>query len=174
MASTPQPKSGREGEAQGDHAVLSLQEISDRLEIQDLLARYSHAIDRRDFAALDRVFTPDAHIDYSAMGGGKGDLPYIKAYLAAALKQFSGFQHLVATTELAIHGDTAHARTICHNPMIWHDGGKAHVFFCGLWYRDKMVRTPHGWRISERVEESSYFYNVPAHFTPIAVDLPAD
>ena len=153
--------------------MLSLQEISDRLEIQDLLARYSHAIDKRDFAALDRVFTPDAHIDYSAMGGGRGNLAYIKAYLAAALKQFSGFQHLVATTDLTLQGDTADARTICHNPMIWHDDGKDHVFFCGLWYRDKLVRTDAGWRISERVEESSYFYNVPPHFAPISVDLPA-
>jgi hypothetical protein len=32
--------------------MLSLQEISDRLEIQDLLARYSHAVDQRDWAAL--------------------------------------------------------------------------------------------------------------------------
>jgi len=153
--------------------VLSLQEISDRLEIQDLLARYSHAIDKRDFDALDRVFTPDALIDYTAMGGARGQLPYIKRWLAAALAQFSGFQHMVATTELTITGDTAASRTICHNPMIWQDGGTDHVFFCGLWYRDSLVRTPDGWRICERVEESSYFYNVPANFKPIPIDTPA-
>ena len=36
---------------------MSLQEISDRLEIQDLLAAYSHAIDGRDWDALDDIFT---------------------------------------------------------------------------------------------------------------------
>jgi hypothetical protein len=36
-----------------------------------------------------------------------------------------------------------------------------HVFFCGLWYRDRFVRTPAGWRIQERVEERSYIYNLP-------------
>ena len=38
-----------------NRAMLSLQEISDRFEIQ--------AIDQRRFDDLDRVFTPDAYID---------------------------------------------------------------------------------------------------------------
>jgi len=49
--------------------MLSLQEISDRLEIQDLFTAHSHAIDRRDWDALDRIFTPDAVIDYTAPTG---------------------------------------------------------------------------------------------------------
>ena len=43
--------------------MLSLAEISDRLEIQQLLVDYSTAIDTRRFDDLDRVFTPDAYID---------------------------------------------------------------------------------------------------------------
>ena len=146
--------------------MLALQEISDRLEIQDLLARYSHAIDRRDWAALDYIFTPDAAIDYTAMGGASGTLSEIKAYLESALAHFTGFQHLVGTTELAITGDTAIAKTICHNPMIMEIDGKEWVFFCGLWYHDKLVRTEHGWRIRQRTEEKSFFFNLPPSFTP--------
>jgi|ERR1700733_5114856 len=146
--------------------MLSLQEISDRLEIQDLLARYSHAIDRRDWNALDDIFTPDAHIDYSEMGGATGTLPEIKIYLARALERFSGFQHLVGTTELKLEGDTATAKTICHNPMILQVDGKDWPFFCGLWYHDKLVRTEAGWRIATRSEEKSYFFNVPPSFSP--------
>jgi hypothetical protein len=44
--------------------MLSLQEISDRLEIQQLLINYSTAIDQRRFDDLDRVFMPDAYIDF--------------------------------------------------------------------------------------------------------------
>ena len=146
--------------------MLSLQEISDRLEIQDLLARYSHAIDRRDWDALDDIFTHDAMIDYTAMGGARGTLPEIKTYLAAALAYFIGFQHLVATSALTITGDTAVARTICHNPMIIEVDGAEWPFFCGLWYNDTLVRTQNGWRIRERIEEKSYFYNVPPGFAP--------
>src|SRR5580692_5606052 len=43
----------------------SLQELSDRLEIQDLMVAYSYAIDHRQWEDLDDVFTADAIIDYS-------------------------------------------------------------------------------------------------------------
>ena len=66
----------------------SLQEISDRLEINDLLSRYTFAIDNKDFDALDAVFTPDATIDYTTSGGIKGRYPEVKAWLAKALSMF--------------------------------------------------------------------------------------
>ena len=142
--------------------MMTLQQVSDRLEIQDLLIDYSHAIDTRNWDALDDVFTADAFIDYTAMGGTKGNLEETKSFLRDALPRFASYQHLVATSKVAIDGDTAYGRTICHNPMV---AGKAqanpHVFFCGLWYLDRFVRTPAGWRIQERVEERSYIYNLP-------------
>jgi hypothetical protein len=145
----------------------SLEEISDRLEIQDLLVAYSYAIDTRDWDALDDVFTEDALIDYSAMGGSRGDLATTKDFLNAVMVNFAGFQHMVATSQVSIHGDVAEGRTICHNPMVIDRGnGETHVFFCGLWYRDRFVRTPAGWRIRERVEEKCYMHNVPAEFQP--------
>lgn len=142
--------------------MLSLQEISDRLEIQDLFARYSFAIDERDWDALDAIFTPDARIDYSETGGAAGSFAEIKAWLPKALERFPMFQHMVATTKLDIDGDTARSRTILFNPMTYRaENGEDQVFFIGLWYRDKLVRTPAGWRISERYEEMAYSHNVP-------------
>ena len=43
--------------------MLSLEEISDRLEIQQLLVAYSTAIDQKRFDDLDNGFTKDAYID---------------------------------------------------------------------------------------------------------------
>lgn len=43
--------------------MLSVAEISDRLEIQQLLIDYSTAIDNLRFDDLDDVFTPDAYIN---------------------------------------------------------------------------------------------------------------
>ena len=34
------------------------------------------------------------------------------------------------------------------------------VFFVGLWYADRLVRTADGWRFAERVEQLSYFHNL--------------
>ena len=97
---------------------MTLEEISDRMEIQELLVRYSHCVDTCDFDGLDNVFTPDAHIDYTAMGGAKGTLPEIKAFLSKAMPIFKSYQHMIGNTVLELDGDRATARTICHNPMM--------------------------------------------------------
>ena len=144
--------------------TLSLQEISDRLEIQDLLVSYSHAIDSRDWDALDEVFTADAVIDYTEMGGSRGSPAETKEFLRGAMPMFKAFQHMVATSKVTVEGDVAHGRTICHNPMVLDKDGKEHVMYCGLWYRDTFVRTPEGWRIKERHEERAYFHNAPPEF----------
>jgi ketosteroid isomerase-like protein len=140
--------------------VLSLQEMSDRMEIADLLARYSAAIDGRDWDALDTLFTDDAVIDYSEMGGIRGTLAEQKAFLVSVMPSFAGFQHLTATSTFDIDGDTARVRTICFNPMVVTD--ERQVLFCGLWYRDVMVRTPTGWRIRERHEDRGWSLDVRA------------
>jgi hypothetical protein len=146
--------------------VMTLQEISDRLEIQDLMVAYSHAVDTRDWDAFDDVFTPDATIDYTEMGGSRGTLTETKDFLRTVMPHFSSFQHMVATSKVTLNGDTAEGRTICYNPMVIDKGnGETHVFFCGLWYRDHFVRTDAGWRIKDRYEEKSYTHNQPADFT---------
>ncbi len=140
----------------------SLQEISDRLEIHDLLVRYSHAIDTRDWEGFEKVFTPDAIIDYTEMGGPRGDVASTRAFLEEAMPRFSSYQHLLTNMVVDIDGDEANARTACINPMVMDQPeGEPHVFFCGLWYRDRLVRTPDGWRIADRYEERSYIFNAP-------------
>lgn len=144
---------------------MSLQEISDRMEINNLLIDYCNAIDSGDFDALDGVFTPDALIDYSALGGPKGPFPEIKAYLSRVLPAFPARQHMIANSRIWLDGDTGRGRTMCHNPMEMPlVGGGTQVAFYGLWYLDRLVRTPSGWRIRERVEEKGYVFNVPADF----------
>lgn len=144
--------------------MLSLQEISDRMEIQQLMNAYSNAIDQRAWDRLDQVFTPDAYIDYRAMGGIDGRYPDVKAWLGPAMQGFPHYYHMVANTEITIEGDRARARTVCFNPMETPlPGGGSQVMFLGLWYVDELLRTPKGWRITKRVEESGFQHNVPAH-----------
>ena len=141
--------------------TMSLEEISDRLEIQDLFVRYTYAIDTQDWDALDQVFTPDAFIDYSAMGGSAGDLPSTKKFLSDAMPNFPSFQHMTSSSTITVNGDTADAKTICHNPMVLDTNDDPTLMLCGLWYVDKLVRTADGWRIKERVEQKSYMKILP-------------
>lgn len=138
--------------------MLSLEEISDRLEIQQLLIDYSTAIDQRRFDDLDRVFTlftPDAYIDYRVMGGIDGRYPAVKAWLAQVLPNFPVYAHMLGNLDVRISGDTASSRTICFNPMVL-PGDDKQVMFCGLWYDDEFVRTPEGWRMTRRVEAKCF------------------
>ncbi|VWC08095.1 nuclear transport factor 2 family protein [Burkholderia metallica] len=132
-----------------------LQTLSDHHDLRELIVAYS--------TALDGVFMPDAAIDYRAMGGIAGRYPAVKAWLRTVLPRFPHYQHLVGNLSIRLDGDRAHGRTSCFNPMevVLPDGG-TQVMFLGLWYVDRFVRTAHGWRIAERVEERAYSHNVPA------------
>jgi hypothetical protein len=146
--------------------TMSMQEISDRLEIQDLVTRYSYAIDTRNWEGLDDVFTPDAHIDYSVFGGSVGTLEETKKFLGDTMGMFSNLQHMVSGTTITFTGDAdmpdgADAKTQCHNPMTMGDDENPTLMVCGLWYVDKLVRTADGWRIKERVEEKVYMRMFP-------------
>jgi SnoaL-like domain len=135
--------------------MLSLEEISDRLEIQQLLIDYSTAIDKRQFDDLDRVFTPDAYIDYRAMGGVDGRFPEVKAWLAQVLPNFPAYAHMLGNFDVRIEGDTASSRTICFNPMVL-GGEQNQILYCGLWYEDEFIRTAEGWRMSSRIETKCF------------------
>jgi len=135
--------------------MLSLAEISDRLEIQQLLIDYSTAIDQRRFDDLDRVFTADAYIDYRAMGGIDGVYPDVKAWLQQVMPNFPVYAHMLGNLAVTIDGDVASSRTICFNPMVLGGEGKQ-VLFCGLWYDDEFVRTGDGWRMTRRVEAKCF------------------
>ncbi|WP_067563492.1 nuclear transport factor 2 family protein [Nocardia acidivorans] len=142
--------------------MLSLQEISDRMEIEDLMVRYSHAVDTHQWELLDEIFTADAHIDYTAMGGPAGDLASTKTFLAAVMPNFSAFQHMIANSAIRVEGDHATARTMCHNPMVVTGAdGHQRLMLCGLWYHDTFVRVDDQWRIRQRIEEKSYMFVAP-------------
>jgi hypothetical protein len=148
-----------------NNMTLSLQEISDRLEIEELLVRYCYAVDDRDWEAYRNVFTPDAVLDDTVTGGIRSGVEEHVAFMKRALSKILISQHAISTLLLDIRGDQASARVHCSCPMVVDLGeGKKQVFFQGLWYRDRVERTLKGWRISELVEEGYWNHNLPEGF----------
>ena len=140
--------------------TMTLQEISDRLEIQELFGRYCHAVDTMDWDLYQSVFSSDAFIDYTAFGAPKGNVKEITAFLASVMPTIPGFQHMIGSSMITITGDRATARTICFNPMVVKDAnGNDGVYFHGLWYEDELVRTLDGWKISSRFETPCYTHD---------------
>ena len=102
---------------------MDLQQISDRLEIEDVLIRYTRGIDTGEWDKLDTVFTPDAEIDYTESGGIADAYPTVKPWLAEMLPAFFPKRmHSLHQLDIALDGDEATCSAYFHNPMPMDDG----------------------------------------------------
>ena len=147
--------------------AYNLEEVSAKLEIQDMLYRYAQLIDAKEFDLLNEVFTDDAHIDYSAMGGSVGNLPETIKFLKESLTtMFPNSQHLNANMQIALGSreniTEASGRIMCYNPMEMKvgDTDETKIMMCGLWYLDDYVKVDGVWKMKNRVEEKSWFFNM--------------
>jgi hypothetical protein len=143
--------------------MLDIAALSDRIEIHDLLTRYTRAIDTGEWDRLDDVFLPDARIDYSATGGLAAPYPEVKAWLAKMLPLFPRRQHVLGQSDVTVDGDTATVVAYFVNPMVApgaDDDQEALWEFGGL-YHHALVRTAAGWRSRELVEELIWKRGVP-------------
>lgn len=140
---------------------MSPAEVSDRLEIQDLLVRYCYALDRGDWNAFAQVFTADAIIDFTAFGGPRCGVAPMREFLQGVLAQMQAAQHTISTMLIDLAGDEARVQTAATVPMVMAtaDCG-SQILFSGLWYHDHLLRTAAGWRIHERVQQKSWSYSV--------------
>lgn len=130
---------------------MRLEELSDKLEIHELLARYCHSLDRKDWRSFRAIFTDDALIDFTAFGGPSGNVDDLEAFLVPILDSLAGSQHTVSTIMVDLDGDRARARSAAIVPMtILNEEGVESTFISGLWYEDDLVRTVDGWRIGAR------------------------
>ena len=133
---------------------MDLHELSDRQEIVDVITRYTRAIDTRSWDDLDAVFTEDAVLDYSAVGGPAVALDVAKPWVEKGLSGFLRYQHVIGQVSIELDGDTARATAYFTNPMIapTRDGGESLVEVGGYYHHD-LVRTPDGWRSRRMVDE---------------------
>ncbi|HWV26531.1 MAG TPA: nuclear transport factor 2 family protein [Aeromicrobium sp.] len=131
---------------------MDLQQISDRLQISDVVTGYTRAVDLREWDRLDDVFTADARIDYTSTGGSAGTRDEIKAWLAQTLPLFfSDWLHLVGQLDVTFDGpDAADVSAYFTNPMTLTNGEPVEV--AGI-YHHRMVRTPVGWLSEQLIEQ---------------------
>ena len=129
---------------------------SDYEQIRAVLTLYAKALDRRDYAALKRVFTPDATGNYHEAGTYQG-IDAITGLMERALSQCARTQHLLGSMDIEIRGDEATASTYLQAIHVGKNPGYEGKLLT-IWgeYRDQLVRTPEGWRIKYRELETTY------------------
>lgn len=128
--------------------------VSDRLAIQDVLNAYAEGIDARDWTLVLGVFTPDAVVDYTAVGGPRCGPTDLVDWLEEVLGQTPLTDHFMLNSRIRVEGDAATAITSLLNPFFVPGGREAMLF--GGRYRDSLVRTGDGWRIHERLQTTTW------------------
>ena len=124
---------------------------ADLAEIRDVLARYMRAMRLGDVDLMDDVFTPDAIIDYTAIGGSVAPWietkPWLRGMIDVELFMlFVGDVHATFDPD----GIGADVETSWHGVFVAApDAPPLSIFGT---YTDRFVRTPDGWRIEARTD----------------------
>jgi 3-phenylpropionate/cinnamic acid dioxygenase small subunit len=132
--------------------ALTLEQINDRIEIDELLARYSRALDFRKWDELEAIFTPDGEFDAGGLGHPHGPAA-IREMIEGTIGHLDATQHLVGKSiiEFGADGESAEVRTYLISQHIRESTpGPVKHYFLGGEYVDRVVRTPAGWRIAYR------------------------
>ncbi|RNL60460.1 nuclear transport factor 2 family protein [Nocardioides marmoriginsengisoli] len=133
---------------------MDLQDILDRTAIRDAITDYTFGIDLAEWDRLDRVFTPDAAINYVESGGIEAGFAEIKPWLIENLAVAPSRVHMIGQIDYeALPDGEIQANAYFHNPMTFDFGEqKFPVEVTGI-YRHTFTRTADGWR-SRKLHET--------------------
>lgn len=123
---------------------------ADKLEIHEMMFRFSRATDARspeELAIFDTCATPDLEVDYP-FGSWRGLTKHKARVKATMMEVFAFTQHIACNPIVTVQGDRARAD---YKVMAAHGlaapAGRT-VLYGGADYSQDLVRTPAGWRIS--------------------------
>ena len=120
----------------------------DRFAVIETLDRYAVALDARDWALLDRVFTADATADYGDYRcTGRAQ---IRKLVERMLGGCGPTQHMLGVYRIELSGDEASSTCAIRAHHVGRGDQAQLVYECFGEYSDRLVRTSDGWRIRHR------------------------
>ena len=122
--------------------------MNDVTAISELLVRYATAVDTRDWELFRRCFTADALTDYGEVGKWN-DSEEIAGFMEQVHVGFGPTNHMLSNISVRVDGDEATSTAYVHAVLTFADDPG--WIDCVGGYEDRLVRTPDGWRISNRV-----------------------
>ena len=126
---------------------------SDRLAIQDVIARYAACIDRRDFRTYRDCFHEDAEMHGFAPEPIRGPDAWI-AFVERVLERYESTQHLIGPPLVDLHGDRAEARTPLQ-ARHFHREPRGRVMTLWGTYTTSLERREGTWRIGRHALETA-------------------
>src|SRR5215210_4179107 len=132
-------------------ADAALRSLQDRMDITDVLYRYSSTIDRFDRAGLRSVLADDLWAQYGnadPVAGGDA----VAAWIGEATANVVWQHHLLSVYHVEVDGDRASALVYHTSHQVFEDDPDTAKLLVGR-YHNKLRRESGGWRISRLVLE---------------------
>ena len=131
---------------------------ADRLDIIELLHRYSWAMLDKDWATWLTCFADDAHVDYSTAGGVIGTAAEAAAWLQPTMAMFAVTASQSSNAVVAFDDDDSAKVRSMYRMVMKIDGGDGAATYMEAHgaYSDTVVRTPDGWKLADRYEHLLY------------------
>ena len=134
---------------------------ADRLDIIELLHRYSWAMLDKDWTAWQACFAEGAHVDYTTAGGIAGTPAEAAAWLETTMAMFAITASQASNAVVTFDGndvdDAAKVRSMYRMVMKIDGGASAPTYMEAQGaYADTMVRTADGWKLANRYEHLFY------------------
>ena len=129
--------------------------LYDRIAITDVIQRYAHGLDRRDWDMVAACFTADAQATY----GGTVLEPGVDNIIrhVRGLENISASTHFFGGSLIDLHGDEADVLTPATVYLAYDDTVRTR----GLRYQDRFVRQGDKWLIRVRVHMVDWMYESP-------------
>jgi 3-phenylpropionate/cinnamic acid dioxygenase small subunit len=134
-----------------DNVTFTAHDLSDRAQIEDVLTRYTTALDTKDWALLEQVFSTSAVADYSQVRGPAQPVVSASA-IAALLKATLGTlttQHVWSNASIELNGASAKAVSYLI-AQHWRKSDGLEFVLHGRQV-DTLAREAAGWRLTNRV-----------------------
>ena len=131
--------------------LAGLRALQDRIEITDVLCRYSSAIDSFDDDGVRSVLADDVFAQYGNLepvSGGDAVAEWISGATAAIVWQ----HHLLSVYHVDVDGDTASALSYLTSYQVFEPEPNVAKTLVAR-YHDELRRTPAGWKLSKRIAE---------------------
>ena len=131
--------------------AADLAALQDRVDIIEVLNRYSSSVDRFDSAGVRATLADDIEAQYGnaepVFGGDR-----LAAWIAEATATCIWQHHLLNTYHVDIDGDRASTLSYLTSFQVFQENPHAAVVLVAR-YHDELKRTPDGWKIAKRVME---------------------
>ena len=139
--------------------VSGLQALQDRVDVEQVLYRYSSAVDSFDQEALRSVLADDIEAHYGngdPVSGGDALASWIMEATASVIWQ----HHLLNVYHVDLDGDSARTVAYLTSYQVFKEQPDAAVLLAAR-YHDELRRTDDGWKLSKRTMEILWGQTIP-------------